>query len=449
MLDCMARKSKQRQRKITVGRGRRNRNVRSVNRPARRRNGRRNNWGNGGRGPVNPGSTAVTRNAVAAPQANASGAWFKSLFDPAHCRSYGCVGIPDNNKDPTVVCCGRKDVMISSNTIPPMELASSAGGVDTAEDVAWVWGKQTGGAPASIRPVYSGDTFTLPDVFHWDVVKAAIHANYGLLVYLQTSTAFKATSGGDAMESCTGLLIQYSAGILQRGTSSGYDQARPVSCSLTVEQITQWAQIGGYFTAGHLPLMRMPYDLTASGVQVDGVQVDMRWWLNRNEDFVTYTGGAAVGAYILSRPRNLDMLSLFSHYDDVPFNFGTVFGGSTVRMNGLAQDPNAWDWGFVNYIPVTSQWTLRMTMFSNYEEVRPFNEGGTDGAKLDRNCLNLAMAAMDTHEYIFAARDNDFKNVLSKVRTTIKKFRKPIVAAMGVAGAPGWATALANRLLAN
>lgn len=75
-----------------------------------------------GRGPVVPAGTRVMRSLPAMPDDNA-GAWVKTLLDPAHSREYGCRGLPDENRDPTLVYNGREDMSFGPKQAPPVPYA--------------------------------------------------------------------------------------------------------------------------------------------------------------------------------------------------------------------------------------------------------------------------------------------------------------------------------------
>lgn len=391
----------------------------------------------------NPGNREVVRSNAAPRAPRASQAWTKSLFDPAHCRSYGCVGIPDNNRDPTVVCCGRRDLMLSANVVPQLTLRANTESALQAKDrmFAGNYGK------AGESEIFIDGSVALKSGCHWEKIDFIVHSNYGTIIMLQTAKqglTYKSTSS-DSEHTGDLLVCQVTTGVLQ-SAATGL-QARPISASLTVDQITQWADMGGWFRAGHLPTRFLDYDQTISGTVVGGEQVYLGEWVDDADSYVTFTSGAEVGFYTISRPKDLDMLRLFGYLNDIPVNLGRAFGSTSIRLVGLTQNANAWDWAFGSFTPTAAEWTLRTTLFMNYEELRSYVDGGTDGAEYDASALNLVMAAIDKHDFIFAARDNDLRTVIPRVRSILLRYKKPILSAMGIAGAPSWVTMLIDKLL--
>lgn len=333
--------------------------------------------------------------------------------------------------------------MLSAKVVPQLQLRASGSPATQAKDRMFA-GKfgQSGESE-----IYIDGSVTLNSGMTWNVINFIVHSNFGVIMMLQTSKeglTYKSTIS-DSAHTGDMLVCQITTGVLQ-SAATGL-QARPISASLTVDQITQWADMGGWFRAGHLPTRFMDYDQTISGTVVGGEQVYLGEWVDEADSYVTYTSGAEVGFYTISRPKDLDMLRLFGYLNDIPVNLGPAFGSSTIRLVGLTQNPNAWDWAFGSFTPTAAEWTLRTTLFMNYEELRSYVDGGTDGAEYDASALNLVMAAIDKHDFIFAARDNDLRTVIPRVRSILVRYKKPIMSAMGIAGAPSWVTMLIDKLL--
>lgn len=333
--------------------------------------------------------------------------------------------------------------MLSANVVPQLVLRANTGSALQAKDRMFAGNY---GQPGESE-IFIDGLVTLKSGNHWEKIDFIVHSNYGMIMMLQTAKGaltYKSTAT-DSEHTGDLLVCQVTTGVLQ-SAATGL-QARPISASLTVDQITQWADMGGWFRAGHLPTRFLDYDQTISGTVVGGEQVYLGEWVDDSDSYVTYTSGAEVGFYTISRPKDLDMLRLFGYLNDIPVNLGRAYGSTSIRLVGLTQNANAWDWAFGSFTPTAAEWTLRTTLFMNYEELRSYVDGGTDGAEYDASALNLVMAAIDKHDFIFAARDNDLRTVIPRVRSILMRYKKPILSAMGIAGAPSWVTMLIDKLL--
>lgn len=370
----------------------------------------------------NPGDPKTAYYASSPEVERSASAWVKSVFDPAHARSYGCVGIPDINRNPSVVCSGRIDLHLSSSFLPSR-------GKD--EILPTYVGKQ-GGDFVNVTTIAPSDGQKV----NWSEVYCAAQSNFGLLLIFR-GDMFNATytpRGQTVAQSgdINMLIVQYRTSIKIQDSSS-----RAISCSITLEQITNWSDVGGYFTAGHLPVSE---DQVANSGNTGFELPEWSTW----DNWVTYSAGSAAGAYAISRPRNLDQMLFWVEDDTVPLNIGVQ---GNISLQHYGNHFSAWDAAFVRYFPVKTDWVLRCTLFENREVILPYNQGGQDGARMDKNALHMVLAMCDVEHFIYPASANDLAKVLGRVVKTARKYRKPILAAMGVAGSPAWLTALIKNTL--
>lgn len=449
--------------------------------------------------------------------AGSSSAWYKSVLDPAHAREYGCVGIPDENKDPSVVVCRRRDGTISPGWFNgqrclaylPSEITLGA----PAKALAFGWVVSTITAISDITRVnlrqypqggvvieVFGSITVQTDITTSQVpisIDGTNYSNPNLFINSQVDRVLLITedaleSAEQSYESMNGS-TRFSNNVRAPVPES---QCRIISSSMTASNVTAMTSRGGYFTAGHCP-MSIPHpsqsELDLTGL--DESEVSYLDFVPSLDSYATYSGGPDAGVYIISRPRNVHNMLIWETSDDnvsfvlppsaLPLASRTDLvieqsGGITpIRMtwnpdvarrnliSTIQHDANsifprftrdctwlylhqtvvAWDVNWLSWFPNTAEWTLRVTRYYNYEKKLSYDEGGTDGARSDRNSINLLMAALDKTELVFDHTHNDGKKVKAVIRRIYAKYGKEIMAAAGTLGAPAFARKAADHLL--
>lgn len=339
-------------------------------------------------------------------------AWVKTLFDPAHARDYGCVGLPDENRNPTNVISCRRDLVVSANALG--SISNTVWRTNTPSDTAPT--KMTNSEITTLKGTTTRVSFFL------------LPTN-DLYIYMEGSFTYKASSGG--VETATPFLW-YCYPVIQAMDIPALG-GRALSASITVDNVTSWSDIGGYFVGGNMP-MKYVYD-------DDGIP-DVYVTLAESQ-YATYTGQSAKGAYALCRPRTIDGISRFAEKQIVALAYSSAgsdvvnelstSGGTDTQQYGFVLPYPAWDWAFVTYYPCSTQnWTIRATIYNNTEVLRDYNAGGQDGATYDRTALNFAMGLCDNAQFCFPAEYNDAKRLLPFLRKMAKHFMPQILQAMGL-----------------
>lgn len=451
--------------------------------------------------------------------AGTSSAWYKSVLDPAHAREYGCVGIPDENKDPSVVVCRRRDGTISPGWFVGQRclayLPADATISSPAQVITYAWVVSSIEGATSITRVnlrqYPQGGVVIEAFGEFDVVSARTTSEINVSidgtsftgaalywkakvdrVILVTEDAFEAAEQSyEAMNGSTNFSNNVKS-------ATNVTQGRIISSSMTASNVTAMTNRGGYFTAGHCP-QQLPHpsqsDLDRAGV--DESEVSYLDFAPNLDSYATYSGGPDAGVYVISRPRNVHNMLIWETSDDnvtfsippsvlppleklflmvapnvggSPRQYATVNRASIVKYNFIVvpnhdatsispsfskdctwnylhQTVVSWDVNWFSWFPNTDAWTLRVTRFYNYEKKLSYDEGGTDGARADRNSINLLMAALDHTELVFDHTVNDGKKVRAVIKRVYDKYGKEIMAAAGALGAPKFARKAADLLL--
>lgn len=366
------------------------------------------------KGAVQPGGTGYSMNNAAPQMSEASSAWFNTLFNPAHGREYHCVGLPDENQNPTNVCSVNLEFMVSTATFSDI-CARSLSAIGEQADGSYMWLDTVGLLGLTSDPV--SITFmtcaNVDPVIVWE----------GNLEYGTTQKKVNLVRAIFLLD----LQSKFPQGIGGRALSS----------SVTVSNITRWSDTGGYFLGGTAPCSG--YHDT-NGIQCPTIPIDY-------ENYRTYTGESAAGGYAISRPRSIDGISRFTSKTltncAVTKGVGTFVvkadstttGGTTAQMSAYPAPFPSWDWSYVTYLPCAqangSHWALRVTYWYNVEVTRPYHLGGIDGAPYDRFALNAAMSFCDHMAYVFPAEANDGETLRTMVRQVAKTAAFAIARAMG------------------
>lgn len=424
--------------------------------------------------PVNPGAKGSRYTGTTPAVSTASAAWYKSVLDPAHARSYGCKGIPDENRNPTLVFCGRKDMTLDSSSV---EAGTPAWllGMDwiITDEIAKNFYHNAydnkGGGAASVKTapkvVASTNTSATRQVyFKFDsgskieYVELFISAHIGLVIRLVGKFNYTFQAGLYAVSGSNWVISAErpvkNANDILIGVSTVIDQnqgftCRPVSASVTVDNVTQWSTLGGYYTAGHIPFRAAQLSEPTEQAKMD----DLSYTIQGGEvldDFSTYNGQTSAGAYTISRPRNVHAMCWFGPVQtnelcasQEPASQSTFY----MKVPWMGSPDTAWDMGFVRWFPTTDKWTIRITSYENLEVIKSYQEGGSDAARYDKVAMEHLMAMLDYCDFVFEAKANDMKKVAGYVKRTVKKYKDPILAAMGIAGSPGWLNKLTGKLI--
>lgn len=385
----------------------------------RRRGNRRAGAQRGARGPLNPGGQNAVITRPRPVVEGTTSAWVKSLFDPAHARDYGCVGIPDENQNPSNVFCKRKDVNLPSSAsglqaLAPLCHALYAGKNATDNELIRI----------SLSPEFKVNSAATSKLY---VLTNPVHET--AVIYTGTyGITYKPVGGNATTITASVLLFTF----MTNQNVTEYANVRAISASSTISNITQWNAIGGYFIGGIFPLNLERDAETFSDAKPNYSEVN--WDLNF-ESYATYTGEAARGAYAISRPRTIDGLCRFCETDlaYLTIKVGTAeYYLKDTQFACFDLPYPTWDTSFCVYSPVdSSNWTLRLTMYQNFEVLRSYDEGGQDGATYDRAALNAAMAMMDSQTFVFPADHNDLGTVLPLILAGLKGGLKGVANAMG------------------
>lgn len=353
-----------------------------------------------------------------------SRAWYRTVVDPAHARGYGCVGVPDENQDPTLVLTTRFDGVISNNSMLNTTVYGWAPGrfqvkTDTSSGTyvqeQWVRSKCTG-----VQSINRVDLIQFPQgvfVQHW------IGSFNCSAAFTFTETNGK-VDGIDLAYTTSDILV-----VIPEGNAKTFSndenqvpQSRVISSSLTIENVTAWAQTGGYFNGGHFPQVEAKSNAVDYVISDDKQEIiaQQSYFIPVNLDnYCTYTGGSAAGAYVVARPRNVHCIT---HWETLSTDFtllvepnlGTITNakakvniqGAVTNLNlaaaaalkyyrGLTQYASkafkagdvlmadmvdgidtfsaitqtlvGWDASFASWFPTTETWTLRLTRYYNIE----------------------------------------------------------------------------------
>lgn len=372
---------------------------------------------------TSPGSKAWEQIGTSPQVVGASRAWCMAAMDPAHARKYGCVGVPDNNRSPSVVACNIREFLITENSIPSgiqYYLVRSDGRLD---------------------PLASLEKPQIAVGGYIKQVQIYSHPCFGTFLMCEGNTQiFSPYDDDTAKFDWVGVQL----------SQFEHDIARPISMGHTVQNVGAWSSMGGFFTAGHLPVdedFENKSSSTAQRSMVIGVEKDLT-------SYVTYHGGSAAGAYNICRMRNLDAATFFADRTLMKFTPSQIsesdeanFLNAVSATSALNQLTSAWEWAFTTYACVTEKFTLRITEYHNVEISRSYAEGGSDGARYDRAALEFVMAILDQHNFCFEAAANDGNRLASKLRLILAKYRPAILAAMAAAGAPTWVRTSANAII--
>lgn len=423
--------------------------------------------------PVNPGAKGSKYLPAANVRVNdMSSAWYKTVLNPAHVRSYGCKGIPDENRNPTSVLDERKDITISSfdsgtpTWVYEMDwfmcpsIASRS--YDGAYDNKGTRAKTVKVAPKAIsgQPDFAQHGLKCMlriTAAHIDRVEMFSCAHMGLVIRLIGSfqgsynTGLWYVNGNDWVKSADSKLDETQ---MMFGISGVIDQnlgftARPVGCSVTVDNVTPWSYLGGYYTAGHIPMM-------VGQLQEENFQDkmdDLSYTLpgaTTLQNYVTYTGQTSAGAYCISRPRNVHAMCWFG-----PITRNELCSSSEkqsqpqfyMRVPWCGIPDTAWDVAYVIWHPTSTQWSLLCTSFEVLEIMRSYAEGGCDGARYDKIAMDHLIAVLDYCDMCFEAGANDMNKVMSYIRRAVKRYKDPILSAMGIAGSPRWLNGITSKLI--
>lgn len=435
-----------------------------------------------------------------------SRAWYRTVVDPAHARGYGCVGVPDENQDPTLVLTTRFDGVISNNSLknsvcygwaPARFQVPSGSGSSSISYTQDMWLRSTCTGAETVNRV---DLIQFPQgvfIQHW------IGSFHCSATFSNTGADGKPCSISMAYDT-SDILVVVAEGNAKTFSEDERQspQSRVISSSITIENVTAWAQTGGYFNGGHFPQVEAKTNASDFVVSDDRSEIlyQHAYFVPVNLDnYCTYTGGSAAGAYVVARPRNVHCLT---HWETLASDFTTlvepyhgtitnatvkigVAGGSASyalvgaesvthfaglvgftnkpfkagdvisadmtdgvdTFSAITQTLVGWDASFASWFPTTDTWTLRLTRYYNIETKRSYELGGTDGARCDRLVLQMLMGALDYTGFIYPASKNDTATVRRTLLSIYSKYRGPIMDAMGVAGVPKFVIKCADKLL--
>lgn len=370
---------------------------------------------------VMPGSQGYMYSSGTPPVRGAAEQWIKSVFDAAHTRSYGCIGVPDNNRMPTVVQSRRKEYEVSTYKFPQSSLVM---GFSTNANVSLVKSTEADFVFGDSTPITRFMLFSHPCIGH--------------MWYAHVPAGLAASSGGTQK-------YYHFFGVLADNYPPG-SQARPINCAHVMENVGAWSDMGGYFTGAHIPIQYRNLDTDyGEEVRIDGSDYD---------SYITYQGGSGAGVYNMCRMRNLDAATFFADSNVTQITLALPgLSIDTQRFENfdstyLKQVNTAWDCAASKYTSTTTNFVIRITTYSAYEVITPYANGGSDGARYDRAALEFVMATLDNADFIFPADHNDSAKLARKVKQILKKYKPAILAAMGVAGAPQWLKGATKGLIA-
>lgn len=295
----------------------------------------------------------------------ASSAWFKTVVDPAHAREYGCRGIPDENREPTLVLQFRDTTSVSAADFK----AADAYNISTGAKAKL----------ANVREVY---IIACP----WSVVNNLVLA-----------------ARGTSSDGSTEVIAFITPPTVDRPwASTTFEQARPISTSVTVDWIGTELYRGGYFEAGYLPTQK-----SGSGVGVD---------VTKLSNYVTYTNTAEAGVYAVGQINQYDQYRWWRNAKNNTSPTGLFIGSSWFGLGlqatptDLDADPysSGWRAPVVRYMPISEEhWVLRITAAQAVEVMAAPEAGGTDGADYDPGTVQGYIAFCDQYDLIFPAEYND------------------------------------------
>ena len=383
-------------------------------------------------GPVNPGGSRIMMQDNSSPAANASGAWAKSIFDPAHARDYGCVGIPDENQAPTSVFSYRTDVVLTGNPTGVTAFKNTYGG-----NGCWLTNDTSG-----CTFLDSTDTLKVDSCSISRVLTFAHAVNEPVVVLMGTFNGTYTKNGGAAVTFGAKAITFRIQCIYPQPNTEDVATGRAISSSVTVANVTSWSNIGGYFTGGVLP--------SSCGDQTHQTSttvVPTFYYTNDVEQYTTYTGESAAGVYAISRPRTVDGVCRFGKI----YQTGEVFlklgkntydlddngsgSGGTAAFTCIAQPYQAWDPAYANYYPcAATDWTVRMTWFYNWEVTRGYNQGGQDGAAYDKVSMDAVFGLLDHTQFVFPADANDLAAIVPYLMDLVGEYGPDIANAIGAIG---------------
>lgn len=325
------------------------------------------------------------------------------MLDPAHAREHHCRGIPDENRDPTIIANGRCDGTIGTSNLWNVKNEYIA----AAWYYASTWKKMSNPKVAVKSQVNS---FTVYTCAQWGT--CIIYDG----VFQHTEGSSSTTSSKIAMLYRS---ISFNFNMTEDANIRG---ARAIGVSHTLSNVTAWANKGGFFTAGHVPLTRYFNDTSEAVELATPVKTD---------EYATYNADSGAGVYGISRPRSVDMMKIFGEEDQDQVSLG---GNTLVGFPYLKYPAPAWDVVFTSYEPSSADWRIRCTQFYVVEANADYSKGGGDGAAYDRSALDFALAILDKEEFLFPASANDFKQVIRRVWETVKRWGASILRAMGIVG---------------
>lgn len=348
---------------------------------------------------------------------SSTSAWFKTVLDPAHARDYGCAGIPDENKMPSLICCGRTTI-----TVVPTDVGKAS---------AWV--KVSDGAKVSptTDPVVNAVTVLSPgSAFGFYVLYYASYSGDDVVTIKWSSMPEALAATTDA-----GKLVEANAVI---------KPTRYVAGSLTADIVGQLMYTGGYFESGYLP----PSARSNSDGFVYPLTGESQW--------ATRTCNYKDGSYIVHRLSNYDWARIWrteaeSHTLWFKHTNGSV-NTSNKYITDLA-DPgntinNGYDALFVKYyVSGSTNWVLRVTYNAVWESQTPYSSGGTDGAKYDPAAIQAYLTIADSVDFVYPASYNDLKKLIGSIRGALVKAKKPLKAVISTMPYGGAVNAALDLLL--
>lgn len=353
-----------------------------------------------------PGSREVAYTGTGIQAPNGGGKWGAAVFDPAHTRAIGCVGIPDTNQNPTTIPAGRKEITISAvhMTRPHYVITQS-----------YI------GAPFHFASTAYGNEWTFYQ--HPKVGFMAFNPKASFVYKNRESDANATTVTNQPAWFVWNVLVPNDDPVDTRQINA-YDE-RTISAGFTVRLVTKWSDMGGYFTGGHVALETsddMVEDVT-DGIVLPDVESLSNW--------VTYQAGSAEGAYAVCRPRH--MPSLLEFQSQKHQTFYAPMGGFTATGKMPLQGSNqSWDAVFVRYFGTADDYQLAITAYHNKERLTPYQDGGTDGAVYDKVALEAVPAACDKMICIYPASYNDLGKLTPYLFKAFKHLGRAVRNTLGI-----------------
>lgn len=367
-----------------------------------------------GMGPVNPGGKSFQVSDPPTISAS-SNAWLCTLFNPAHARDYGCTGLPDENRNPTNVITGLVNLNIGSD-VPISDW-------NKGDDI---WASVGEAEPIRLSTTASRTSLSFSSITRVDVF--LIPSNDGIVHIIGEGTVIPV--GETTSTPVTGAYLAFP--VISDANNLGQN-TRALSASLTMTNTSSWSSIGGYYLGGNMPFA---YESESDGVPDVAVNI------SQIDNYVTYQGESAKGAYIICRPRSIDGISRWSSYDlmgwrvyeNDSLGWQNLTGTSSDQgLSGLWSIHPAWDVSFVSYVPSgANPWRQKISVYYNLETERPYNAGGMDGALFDLTTLNYAMGLCDQVTYCYPAEYNDMGLLLPVLKRAARWGVKAITASMGL-----------------